>query len=384
MPAGLLERIPGKRDETAVVTLQARGPLRERIRQQGVPLYTLRMRRGLWSPLAAVRLARIINVFAPDIVHGWMYQGSFAASLASMMLARPVSLVWNIPEPAGGQESPPNRKPILARPIRWISVRPDAIVYNSPESAMYHRELGYAPDRSIVIPSGFDCSVYRPDRAARSQLCECFGIDSDALIVGVADGPSRQDGAMLAEALARTRAVGLDVHLLLLGDGREQPASALHELLRQNLPAGRITTAEQRPDIELWLPGVDVLASWPESTEPASAGDARGTVAKALASGVPVIATDVGENASLVGTCGAAVPPSDPRAFAAALVELGKMSPEERQKKAEAGRERVMGLYSLESVARRYHDLHRRLFDDTRYLGTRVLRRGGLAEGSQR
>lgn len=69
-------------------------------------------------------------------------------------------------------------------------------------------------------------------------------------------------------------------------------------------------------------------------------------IVEAMAAGVPVIATDVGDCASLLdhGRCGWVVPPESPEALADALGEA-LASPDERARRADAAAEKVDALY---------------------------------------
>lgn len=70
-------------------------------------------------------------------------------------------------------------------------------------------------------------------------------------------------------------------------------------------------------------------------------------IVEAMAAGVPVIATDVGDCASLLdhGRCGWVVPPENPEGLASALAQA-LASPDERTRRAEAAAEKVDALYA--------------------------------------
>lgn len=370
MLARLLESSPGQRDETAVLTLTPPGPFAERIRDQGVRLYTLRMNRNFWSPVAAARLARIVNTFGPDIIHGWMYRGSIAASVGAMMMGKPSSVVWNVRNTLADPDHMPGYLRKYVRLAAWLSSRPDAIIYNSLAASLQHQAYGFSAENNVIIPNGFDCTLNAPDDTARVRLREEFGIAPGPLVVGhVGAFQPMKDHRTLIEAVAEARARGLDLHLVLIGEGLESPHPELARMLQLYLPADRVTTSGCRLDLSRLLPGLDLLAvssAWGEGFS--------NVLGEALASGVPVVATDVGDSGTIVGTCGAVVPPRRPELFAQALFELGSLPAGERHALGLKGRERIMELYPLDQVARRYNDLHRSLVEDSRYLGTPVLR----------
>lgn len=369
MLARLLESSPGRRNETAVLTLTEPGPFADRIRDLGVRFYTLRMNRNFWSPIAAARLARIVNTFAPDIIHGWMYRGSLAASVGAMMMGKPTSVVWNIRNSLADSSQMPSYLRKYVKAAAWLSSRPEAIIYNSLAASLQHQTFGFDAGNSVIIPNGFDCSLNMPDDTARARLREEFGIAPGALVVGhVAAYQPMKDHRTLIEAVAQARARGLDLHLLLIGEGLDQPPQELARMLQQHLPADRVSTSDCRLDLHRLLPGMDLLAvssAWGEGFS--------NVIGEGLASGVPVVATDVGDSGTIVGQCGRIVVPGRAADFAGALFELGSMSADERRAMGMKGRERVMELYSLDQVARRYNELHRNLVEDVRHLGTPVI-----------
>jgi glycosyltransferase involved in cell wall biosynthesis len=379
MLSRLLEDAAQRRQETAVLSLQPPGEMGEYMRARGIRLFSLRLEQPWQLPLAMLRLARIANAFAPDILHGWMHEGSVAASLARAITARPVSVVWNLRDPLGSESLPMARGWRQARLGAWMSARADAIVYNSRMQARQHTAAGYHIEHSLLIPDGFDTGLHRPSEGARDRLCANFGIDPKAVVIGhMAARHPKNDQTMLVEAVARARAIGQDLHLLMVGSGLDAPGHDLHDLASRLLPAGRVTFSGARADLAEWLPGLDMLAA---ST--AWGDDVPQAIGQALASGVPVVATELGDSVELVGPCGRIVPPQDPVGFGEAVLALAAMGPDQRRQLGEAGRQRVIERFSLETALDRYRELHQRLHGDPRFLGRPAGRHEALAGGPQ-
>ncbi|MGC4765854.1 glycosyltransferase family 4 protein [Micromonospora sp. DT46] len=90
-------------------------------------------------------------------------------------------------------------------------------------------------------------------------------------------------------------------------------------------------------------------------------------VVEAMALGCPVVATDVGATAEILGDdSGVVVAPSDPAGLAAALREL-MTDPARRAELADRARARVHRLYGLQSVLRQHTDLWRRVAGSPRH-----------------
>ena len=82
---------------------------------------------------------------------------------------------------------------------------------------------------------------------------------------------------------------------------------------------------------------------------------------ESMASGVPCVATDVGDSALIVGETGRIVPSRDPQALASAWSEILSMSPAARRQMGQAARARVREMFDLGMVTRRYEALYTRL-----------------------
>jgi len=238
-----------------------------------------------------------------------------------------------------------------------MSHKVQAIIYNSGEARAQYTKLGFDARRAIVIPNGFDCAQYAPRHGARDRLQSIFGIEGGMPIVGiVARNHPMKDIGTLVEAVTRLRQRGSDVHLLIVGPGMPD--------LRKTLPgigdADWITISDQRFDLPDWLPGLDafVLSSaWGEAFP--------NVVGEAMASGVPCVATDVGDARWIVGKSGRIVPVRDAEAMQAALGEILALGPEARRDLGDEARRRILQLFSLKAVALEYAELYRKVLEET-------------------
>jgi glycosyltransferase involved in cell wall biosynthesis len=141
---------------------------------------------------------------------------------------------------------------------------------------------------------------------------------------------------------------------VLAGEGVAPDNAALAASIEDAGLAGAVSLLGVRPDIDRLMPGLDAFAL------SSAYGEAFPNVLiEAMASGVPCVATDVGESALILADTGLVVPPRDPGALAAALERLLAADPAERARRGEAARRRVLDHYALTAVADRYLRLYR-------------------------
>ena len=212
------------------------------------------------------------------------------------------------------------------------------------------------PGRMLWIPNGVDTQRFRPrPPAARMAMRHALGLEADALVFGcVARMTPEKRHVDLVDAFARVHAVFPNARLALMGDG---PLRGELEARADRLGvAGAVSMLGMRPDVESILPALDVgmLAS---STEGMS-----NAILEMMACGLPMIATDVGGNPSLVraGATGLLVPACLPGKLAEAMQELAG-NPALRRRMGESARSRIEREFSLAAMVHAFDHAYRRL-----------------------
>lgn len=361
MLAKLLEAGEGVFDGYAqsILSLMPPGELSGRFIRAGAPVHTLKMRSGMPTPLALARLCLRARAARPELIVGWMHHAGLAAYAAAGLLRPRRPVIWNIRHSLEdmAREKPSTR--MALRATIGLSDRIDAHIFNSHVAKAQYAALGYDVGRSVVIPNGFDCGQFRPREDARRKLAEIFHVDVARPIVGmVARNHPMKDPVTLIRACSGLWDAGHDFSLLIAGPGMEalegNPVMA-------GLPTGaraRIRLAAGRFDVAEWLPGLDLFVL------PSAWGEAFPNIlGEAMASGVPCVATDVGDARWIVGDHGRIVPPGTPEAMCAAMAALLSLAPEERRLLGARARERVIAHFALSAVARDYARLYESVLD---------------------
>jgi len=297
------QRAGGDRPELAAPGASA---LAARARAEGFPVHPVDMR-GTWDLGSALALASLHRSLRPDVVHWHAARAHALGAMASLLAPGPRRVLSRrVDFPV--RRSPGSRL-LYALPVDAIlaisaCVR-DALVASGVPSA-----------RIRVVPSGIDVAPFeRPfDReAVRRKL----GLTPDVLLVlqvaALAPHKSQSDLLRAARIVAKARP---DVRFWVAGDG---PLRTALEAERQNLGlAERVQFLGFREDVVDLLRSADLFCV-------SSYLEGLGTsTLDAMASGLPVVATNVGGIPEIVkdGETGLLVPPRDPEAIARAILAL--------------------------------------------------------------
>jgi glycosyltransferase involved in cell wall biosynthesis len=225
----------------------------------------------------------------------------------------------------------------VSEPVRWAVTAREAV----------------DPRQVEVIHNGVDTARFRPaqgpeEALARQRLRASLGHGPQEVLLACVGSfqPIKGQGTLLeAMALLSPRAPSL--RLLLVGGRAEYRAH--HVALAERLGLGGVVQfLGERGDMEALLRACDLFAlpSWSEGFSNA--------VLEAMASGLPVVATEVGGNlAAISPAVGALVPPGDPARLARALEPLC-VDAERRRGAGQAARRAAVEVFDLERMVDHY------------------------------
>jgi len=363
----LLSHIDRERFASRVISLTNGGPIGERLEGLGIPVQALGMnnplfvgmRPGFPDPGAVLRLAGWLRGNPPDLVQTWMYHADLVGGIAARLAGR-APVIWGIRN---------SNLDVLhsRRSTRWtmkvcalLSKKiPARIVSCSETARRIHVNLGYAADRMLVIPNGFDLDLFRPDPQGRASLRQELGLSPEARLVGlVARFDPQKDHQTFIQAAAEVSARYTGVEFLLCGDGITWANAKLAGWIEERGLRDCFHLLGRREDIPRLSAALDVVCS------SSAYGEAFPNVlGEAMACGVPCVATDVGDSAYIIGNTGKVVPPNDPQALAGAVVELLELPANRRHELGEDARRRMQQNFDIRAVVNRYEQLYNSLLD---------------------
>jgi glycosyltransferase involved in cell wall biosynthesis len=348
----LVTRLDPGRFSSAVVAMVDGGSLARQLEASGVETHTLHDARA--ARFSTVwRLGRIIRRVRPTVLQTWLYHADLLGLVAGRALGVP-AVAWNIRcsdlDWSHHARSLYWLRSLLAR----LSRGPQAVVVNSEAGRQLHEQLGYRPRRWALIPNGFDTDLFTPSESHRSAVRLELGIAGDAPVVGhVARYHPMKDHRTFLAAMARVAETRAELRVVLAGRGVDGGNRELRRAIAEERLEGRVVLAGETAQPARLLAAVDVTVS------SSSYGEGfPNIVAESMACGVPVVGTDVGDTARIIGRDGRVVGRRDAAALSEAVEWLLARPLAERVAMGRAARERIVRDFSLEAVVGRYEQLY--------------------------
>jgi len=294
------------------------------------------------------RVARLMRHRRIDVVHSFMFDAEMVGRLAGRVARVPAVICSN--------RCPHlSRSKFKLRLARWTRSCFDLMVANSHAGLEFERDRQHVPEGKLcVIPNGVDTHRFRPGRADHLRK-ECQ-LGCDDIVVGmVAHFRSNKDHATLVRAAARLVEDHPQARFVLLGkpDGDSGYYAQAQALASQLGIEDYMRFAGNRENVADWYRCFDikVLSTRFEGTP--------NVVLEAMASGLPVVASDVCDNSRIIahGKNGYLVRPADVGALADTLSNLLDDAAL-RYRIGQAARDHVQAQYSTEALARRTGDAY--------------------------
>ncbi len=351
----LISRLDPTEFDNCVISLGDCGRVGQAIRELGVPVVALHaLDRKRPKPWRFVKLVRLLAACRPHVVQTWMYYSDVVGGLAAKLAGR-LPVVWNIRHSSLDAATDALRVRVAARMAGLLSHRmPHSVVMNSNAAVIAHQRAGYAAQKLVVIPNGFDLTEFRPSGDARRDVRRELGIDQSAHLVGlVGRYHPHKDVPTFVDAISQIARTRTDAHFVLCGRGLDWQNEELAATIQNIGPPDRFHLLGPRGDVARLHASFDVVVS-----SSLSEGFAN-VIGEAMASGVPCIVTDVGDSSDIVGTTGRVVPAQDSRAIADAVVDLLNLPAAQRTALGQAARERIAANYEIGHIVKRYEQLWR-------------------------
>ncbi len=294
-------------------------PLADQLRDREHRLHVIRKYHKLDFTVVP-RLALLARGLHVHVLHSFLFDADIAARLAGCLARTPV-----VVNSERNTDYRFKHRHLAAYAVtrRGVSL----VVANSNAGADFNsRRLHMDRSRYRVVHNGVDLARFRPQPEVASAVRRELGIDPAEPVVGMfASFKQQKNHALFFQAAARILKVLPQARFLLVGDMlhgamnrsdvyKEQMSRLMDDLGIRN----RCLLLGNRRDVERLYPVCDitVLSSLYEGTP--------NVLLESMACGIPVVATNVADNAYVVpdGRCGYVVELHDEAALADRITQL--------------------------------------------------------------
>lgn len=354
----LLMRELSVRDwQCELFVLEAQGTLRAAIEAAGIPIHDGGYQSGASRWRKAGQLARALHRLwalarrvRPDVLHAFLPLTNFLGAVAGR--AAGVPLVLTSRRALGThQDRHPAWKPFdrVANSLSHrVTVNSRAVGEDTVARDAVRR------DKLVLIPNGMDFSRFDASASMRSAMRGQLGLGpQDLAIVAVGNLLAYKGHDDLVRALPAVLERHPRARLFLAGEDR-----GLEPRLRRLAASLGILPATvflgRRDDIPDLLAAMDVFVL------PSHEEGFSNALLEAMASGLGIVATDVGGNREALdqGACGLLVPARDPVALAAAVSRLLN-DEDERTALGRRARDSVRARYTVSAMVDAHLALYR-------------------------
>jgi len=342
-----------------VVSMTDIGPVGQILLNKGFSVFNLDMKKGLPDPMGLIRLIKIIKQEEIDIIQCWMYHANIFGLLMKLFF-RKIKILWNI---RCSNVNLKNYGLIYANTVKAgavLSRIPDCIVVNSFAGKKFHINVGYGKKNTNwkVIQNGIDAKMFQSaseidNNDGINKVRKELKISKNAFVITlIARFDPMKDHKTFFAAVKILLETNPQVHFILAGRGVDYNNLIISNYLISIKNTSNIHLLGERNDIKNIYLASDIASS-------SSSGEGfPNVIAEAMATSVPVVATNAGDSQLIIGKTGIVVPVQNPKALANAwqqminakheyLLELGKMATE-----------RIINNFSFIKSVKKYESLY--------------------------
>lgn len=303
--------------------------------------------------LYGAQLRALLAAESWDVVHAWQEPYILAGGQIALATRPGASLVFSTFQNQPKRYPPPFcwiERYCLARAAGWTA-------FGQTVARNLEDRPGYRDRPMRTIPLGVDLDVFRPDVEARHHVLGELGWSrAGPPVIGYLGRFVPEKGlGLLMRTLDRLPSSAW--RALFVGGG--QLLDELQAWASRYPDQARVVTGVPHDAVPAYLNAMDLLAA-PSQTTPRWKEQLGRMLLEAMASGVPVVASDSGEIPFVVADAGRVVPEADEAAWVASLQELLE-SPSLRHDLRQRGLARAQEVYAWPRVAPQYLEFFQEL-----------------------
>ena len=349
----LIKRLNQESFSPVVISMLEPGTVGKMLSEARVPVYSLGMKKRVYGLLSQIRgmfrLYRIVHREKPDLLVLYLYHAIVVGRLAGRVagVRRVISCFRTPPESTlrGRLQN------LVLRATSWAdavtTVNSETVSRGWLEKKVMTAEKVRIIPNGVIIPAGSRClSKGTQDSPAALHSADSF------VWLAIGRLNREKDFFTLIEAFKSVTKRSSGCKLCIVGEGPlRQP---LEEKVRTEGLGGHVVFTGACDDVH-------ALFSEAQAFVLSSAWEGMpNVILEAMATGLPVVATDIGGVPELVkhGQNGLLVPPRDPVSLAEAMLHIMTLTNEERGKMGQIGMQIVRERYDIDLVKVQWEGLY--------------------------
>lgn len=315
----LAQYLHQKGHEVHVAAFYAHGPFYEVLETAGVRVHSLNKRHrwdvvGFWSSFQ-----KVLQKVNPDILHGYMPESNLIVAMTKLFGPKRVKRVFGVRASSLDHSKPD----WLEKLVIWIEGKmagfADLIIANSKAGAGHSLDKGFPKDRLKVVQNGTDIATYLPNPKRGANLKKTWGGNQAKLIGMVARIDHFKGHTIFLRSASHLLKSNKNLRFIIVGDGKSDLLQHLKQEAKTLGVQDYVVWAGRQSDTAAVYNALDVVCLPSLSTE-----GVPNVLIEALAVGVPVVASDVGDIKDIVKNYGWIVPPGNVEAFSLGILEALK------------------------------------------------------------
>lgn len=241
------------------------------------------------------KLIKVVKQIDPDVVVTYLFHADFLGRT----YLRPLTKYRPIPYLRTTYNFPRYKWVRLFE--RLTSFMVSAYLANSNSVKDYYvKNMGVEANKITVIPNGIDLRKYNLSNIWREEFREALSVgNNDVVITCVANFHPNKGHKYLLKVFAKTLEKKKNIWLWLIGDGENR--KEIEEIANSLNIREKVIFWGKRSDVPDLLKSTDIF------TLLTSFEGMSNAVLEAMASGIPVLVSDIAENRELVGRSGVLV-----------------------------------------------------------------------------
>lgn len=338
-----------------VISMTGKGFYGENLEQSNILLDCPKFNSLMNGLAGCLKIIKNLRAIKPKLVVCWMYHPCILAGLISRLMGIPV--IWSIHHANVDYKSNGFITAVIIRICSLLShIIPTRIVYCSNYSMQSHLQIGFSKYKSIVIHNGVRTEFFSPidpDIQAAKRF-ELFNLPPDVTILAfIARYTVEKDFPNFLEAINKLASAKYNFLVLMAGGNIDHLNEELSILIEKYKLGDKIKLIGSRRDINTIMAIANLLIV-------SSSYESFGNVAaEAMSTGTPVIGTNTGAIADIVGQTGWVVPACNATMLSDAIavaIDTMRLDLDGWSLRQIDCRKRIMKYYSFDKML---EDLHK-------------------------